>query len=215
MFCYQCEQTAKGEGCTKIGVCGKQPDVAALQDLLIYSVKGLSQVAVAAGKVGVRDPEVDKFVCEAIFSTLTNVDFDPDRFVDLIGESVRLRNTLKEKVQAAGGSVDASDGPVTFVPADTKDAMVAQAEAVGINADPSMNEDLRSLRELLIYGIKGLAAYTDHARILGQTDDAVFDFIHEGMAGTALKSSRPSSTVISSTSAIEWPLKWISSVSRL
>jgi len=184
MFCYQCEQTAKGEGCTKIGVCGKQPDVAALQDLLIYSVKGLSQVAVAAGKVGVRDSEVDKFACEAIFSTLTNVDFDPDRFVDLIGESVRLRNSLKEKVQAAGGSVEASDGPVTFVSADTKEAMVAQGEAVGVNADPSMNEDLSSLRELLIYGIKGLAAYTDHARILGQTDDAVFDFIHEGMAAT-------------------------------
>ena len=184
MFCYQCEQTAKGEGCTKIGVCGKQPDVAALQDLLIYSVKGLSQVAVAAGKVGVRDSEVDKFACEAIFSTLTNVDFDPDRFVDLIGESVRLRNSLKEKVQAAGGSVEESDGPVTFVSADTKEAMVAQGEAVGVNADPSMNEDLSSLRELLIYGIKGLAAYTDHARILGQTDDAVFDFIHEGMAAT-------------------------------
>jgi len=112
------------------------------------------------------------------------VDFDPDRFVDLIGESVRLRNSLKEKVQAAGGSVEASDGPVTFVSADTKEAMVAQGEAVGVNADPSMNEDLRSLRKLLIYGIKGLAAYTDHARILGQTDDAVFDFIHEGMAAT-------------------------------
>ncbi|CAB5144161.1 Hydroxylamine reductase (EC [Olavius algarvensis associated proteobacterium Delta 3] len=184
MFCYQCEQTAKGEGCTKIGVCGKQPDVAALQDLLIYSVKGVAQVAVAAGKAGVRDPEVDRFACEAIFSTLTNVDFDPDRFVDLIGEAVRLRDALKDKVQAAGGSIKASAGPVTFVPADTKDALVAQGEAVGVNADPSMNEDLRSLRELLTYGIKGLAAYADHARILGQTDDAVFDFIHEGMAAT-------------------------------
>jgi len=184
MFCYQCEQTAKGEGCTKIGVCGKQPDVAALQDLLIYSVKGISQVAVAAGKVGIRDPEVDKFVCEAVFSTLTNVDFDPDRFVDLVNESVQLRNTLKEKVQAAGGSVEASDGPVTFVPADTKDAMVAQGEAVGVNADPSMNEDLHSLRELLVYGLKGVAAYADHARILGQSDEAVYDFIYEAMAAT-------------------------------
>jgi len=184
MFCYQCEQTAKGEGCTKIGVCGKQPDVAALQDLLIYSVKGVAQVAVAAGKAGVRDPEVDRFACEAIFSTLTNVDFDPDRFVDLIGEAVRLRDALKDKVQAAGGSIEASAGPVSFVPADTKDALLAQGEAVGVNADPAMNEDLRSLRELLTYGIKGLAAYADHARILGQTDDAVFDFIHEGMAAT-------------------------------
>jgi len=184
MFCYQCEQTAKGEGCTKIGVCGKQLDVAALQDLLTYTVKGISQVAVAAGKVGVRDPEVDRFVCEAIFSTLTNVDFDPDRFVELVGEAVRMRDALKDKVQAAGGSVEASDGPVAFVPADTKDALVAQGEAVGGNSDPSMNEDLRSLRELLIYGIKGVAAYADHARILGQTDPAVYDFIYEGMAAT-------------------------------
>ena len=184
MFCYQCEQTAKGEGCTKIGVCGKKPEVAALQDLLTYTVKGISQVAVAAGKSDVRDLEVDRFVCEAIFSTLTNVDFDPDRFVALIGEAVHLRDTLKEKVQAAGGSVEASDGPVTFVPADTTDALVAQGEGVGINSDPSMNEDLRSLRELLIYGIKGVAAYADHARILGQTDDAVYDFIYEAMAAT-------------------------------
>ena len=80
MFCYQCEQTSKGEGCTKIGVCGKQPEVAALQDLLIYTVKGLSQAAVAAEKAGVVDDSINRFTCEAIFSTLTNVDFDPDRF---------------------------------------------------------------------------------------------------------------------------------------
>ncbi len=90
MFCYQCEQTAKGEGCTNVGVCGKQPDVAALQDLLIYAVKGLSQYAVEGRKVGVSDNEVNKFTCEAIFSTLTNVDFDAERFVSLIKENVRL-----------------------------------------------------------------------------------------------------------------------------
>ena len=84
MFCFQCEQTAKGEGCTKIGVCGKQPEVAVLQDLLISAVKGLSQVAVAGRKVGVNDNKLDRFTCEAIFSTLTNVDFDPDRLVALI-----------------------------------------------------------------------------------------------------------------------------------
>ena len=88
MFCFQCEQTAKGEGCTKIGVCGKQPEVAALQDLLLYTVKGLSQVALAAGKTGLKDPEVDRFTAEAVFSTLTNVDFDADRFVALINTCV-------------------------------------------------------------------------------------------------------------------------------
>ena len=88
MFCYQCEQTAKGEGCTEIGVCGKQPDVAALQDLLNYVVKGLSQVAVEGRKVGVNDKEINQFTSKAIFSTLTNVDFDPERFVDLINEGV-------------------------------------------------------------------------------------------------------------------------------
>ena len=102
MFCYQCEQTAKGEGCTKIGVCGKQPDVAALQDLLTYVMKGLSLYAVEGRKVGVTDNEVNVFSCEALFSTLTNVDFDPDRLVHLINRTVELRDSLKEKVQAAG-----------------------------------------------------------------------------------------------------------------
>ncbi len=98
MFCYQCEQTAKGEACTKLGVCGKQPDVATLQDLLLYTVKGLSQVAVAANKAGISDAEVNKYACEAIFSTLTNVDFDADRFVALIQQGIQLREQLKSKV---------------------------------------------------------------------------------------------------------------------
>ena len=180
MFCYQCEQTAKGEGCTKIGVCGKQPDTAVLQDLLIYTVKGLSQVAVAARKAGISDPDVNKYTCEAIFSTLTNVDFDPDRFVALIKKGVELRDQLKSKV----GSADLGQGPVTFTPAGDKAGMVAQGETVGVMADESLNADIRSLRELLTYGFKGLAAYADHARILGQEDEAVYAFLHEGMAAT-------------------------------
>jgi hydroxylamine reductase len=183
MFCFQCEQTAKGEGCTKIGVCGKQPDTAALQDLLIYAVKGLSKVAVAAGKAGIRDPRVDKFTCEAIFSTLTNVDFDPDRFVAMIRECVQLRDDLKAKVEAAGTRVG-SDGPVGFVPGADRAAMVSQGEKVGIPSVDELDPDIRSLRELLVYGIKGLAAYADHARILGQEDEAVYRFVHEAMAAT-------------------------------
>ena len=178
MFCFQCEQTAKGEGCTKIGVCGKKPDVAALQDLLLYVVKGLSRAALAAKKAGVGTAEADKYTAEAVFSTLTNVDFDPDRFVALIKKGVALRDELKTKAPAGTG------GALDFQPAATKDEMVAQAEAFGVMADPNLNEDIRSLRELLTYGLKGVAAYADHARILGQEDETVYRFIYEGLAAT-------------------------------
>ena len=184
MFCFQCEQTAKGEGCTKIGVCGKRPEVAELQDLLIYAVKGLSHVAHAGRSVGVVDEAVNRFTCEAVFSTLTNVDFDPDRFVTLIRECVRLRDEMIERVRAAGGTVDTGLDAVTFTPAGDLEALVARGETVGVKVPPDLNEDVRSLRELLIYGIKGVAAYADHARILGQTDDKVEGFIHEAMAST-------------------------------
>ncbi len=103
MFCYQCEQAAKGQGCTVLGVCGKNAEVAALQDLLIYSLQGLSMFAVEGRKVGVSDRDVNVFTCEAAFSTLTNVDFDPDRLVKLIRRSVELREQCKEKVRQAGG----------------------------------------------------------------------------------------------------------------
>ncbi len=180
MFCYQCEQTAKGEGCTKIGVCGKQPDTAVLQDLLIYTVKGLSQVAVAARKAGISDPEVNKYTCEAIFSTLTNVDFDPERFVILIQQGVQYRDGLKARIGAAA----VAQGPAAFAPAVDRASLVAQGQGVGIMVDENLDTDIRSLRELLTYGVKGLAAYADHARILGQEDEAVYAFIHEAMAAT-------------------------------
>ena len=187
MFCYQCEQTAKGEGCTKVGVCGKQPEVAALQDLLLYAVKGLSLYAVEGRKAGVIDPEVNKFTCEAVFSTLTNVDFDAERFVSMINEAVRLRDSLKGKVSAAGGKVDLGEGPATFTPENTTDGLVAQGEKVGVQSDPNANPDILSLQQVLIYGLKGVAAYADHARILGQEDDKVYAFIHEGLAATLSK----------------------------
>jgi hydroxylamine reductase len=187
MFCFQCEQTAKGEGCTKIGVCGKKPEVAALQDLLIYVVKGLSLVAVAGRKAGIRDQEIDHFACEAIFSTLTNVDFDPGRFVELIRKTVNLRDELKAKVAAAGGNVDFPEGPANFTPESTLEGLVTQGEKVGVKSDPDINPDILSLQQLLIYGIKGVAAYADHAKILGKTDERIFDFIHEAMAATLNK----------------------------
>ena len=104
MFCYQCEQTAKGTGCTVLGVCGKKPEVAALQDLLLYTLMGLSQVAVEGRKVGVTDQDINRFTVRAAFSTLTNVDFDPKRFVELINQAAKKRDQLKEKVKAAGGN---------------------------------------------------------------------------------------------------------------
>jgi len=182
MFCFQCEQTAKGEGCTKIGVCGKQPEVAALQDLLIYAVKGLSQVALEAAKAGVSNPEAGKFSYEAIFSTLTNVDFDPQRFDALIRQCVAIREELKQAAGAAPGAYP--DGPATFTPAADLDGLIKQGEGAGVKANPDIDPDILSLRELLTYGIKGVAAYADHARILGQSDDEVTNFIYRALAAT-------------------------------
>jgi len=184
MFCYQCEQTAKGEGCTKAGVCGKQPDVAALQDLLIYALKGLSLYAVEGRKVGVNDEKVNVFTCEATFSTLTNVDFDAERFVSMISRCVELRDQLKEKVGSAGGKVDFPEAAAAFKLGATLEDLIKQGEAVGVKSDPEINPDILSLQQTLIYGIKGVAAYADHAKILGQEDDAVYAFIHEGLAAT-------------------------------
>jgi hydroxylamine reductase len=188
MFCYQCEQTAKGEGCTKVGVCGKSHEVATLQDLLVYALKGLSQYAVEGRKVGVVDSEVNRFTAEAAFSTLTNVDFDPDRFVELINQCVRLRDSLADKVKAAGGKTDFGDGPTVFKPGDTQEAMIAQGEKVGVKSDPSIDPDIHSLQQTIIYGLKGVCAYADHAQILGQEDEKVYAFIHEGLAATLDKS---------------------------
>jgi len=184
MFCYQCEQTAKGEGCTKIGVCGKQPEVAALQDLLIYTLKGLSLLAVEGRRVGVVDNEVNVFTCEAMFSTLTNVDFDPERFVRLIKRCVELRDQLRMKILAAGGKADFKEGPATFKPEKTLEGMIAQGETFGLKSDPDINPDILSLQHTLIFGIKGISAYADHAHILGQEDEAVYAFIHEALAAT-------------------------------
>jgi hydroxylamine reductase len=182
MFCYQCEQTAKGTGCTVLGVCGKQPEVAALQDLLLYTLMGLSQVAVAGRKVGVSDSDVNVFTVKAAFSTLTNVDFDPERFLALITEAVRKRDRLKAKVKAAGGKIDFSEGASTLVPKTTVEELIKQAEPFGLKSYPAATPDILSLMHTVLFGIKGVSAYADHALILGQQDDSVFAFVHEGLA---------------------------------
>jgi hydroxylamine reductase len=181
MFCNQCEQAAKGEGCKVTGVCGKQPDVAALQDLLIHGLQGLSLYAAAGRKAGLVDPEVNRFTCEALFSTLTNVDFDPERFVRLIQQAAELRQRLQEKVRAGGGQVAFEHPAASFIPAASLPELVRQGEAVAPNHHDA-NPDIQSLKQILLYGLKGVAAYADHARILGQEDDAVYAFVHKGLA---------------------------------
>ena len=181
MFCYQCEQTAKGTGCTVLGVCGKQPEVAALQDLLLYTLMGLSQVAVEGRKVGVSDNDVNIFTVKAAFSTLTNVDFDPERFLGLIREAADQREKLKAKVRAAGGKSDFS-GAAALAPAGTLEALVKQAEAFGLKSYPADSPDILSLKHTVLFGIKGVSAYADHAQILGREDESVYAYVHEGLA---------------------------------
>jgi len=181
MFCFQCEQTAKG-GCKSIGVCGKSPAASDLQDLLIHALQGLALYAVEGKKVGVNDPALGLFTCEAVFSTLTNVNFDPERLAALIRETVAHRKALRSKVAGAGGKVDFAEAAANFEPADDTAGMAAQGIQVSLTGDPAENEDIRSLKYTLLFGLKGLAAYADHARVLGQEDPAVYDFIHEALA---------------------------------
>ena len=187
MFCYQCEQAAKGEACVKMGVCGKDPEVSALQDLLVYALKGLSLYAVEGLKVGINDRKVNVFTLEALFSTLTNVNFDPDRFATWIHQCIQMRDQLRDKVRAQGGKVDFSDGPAIFKPEKGIEGLIAQGKKVGLKSDPTIDPDILSLQHTMLFGLKGLAAYADHAQILGQEDDRVYSFIHEALAATLRK----------------------------
>ncbi|MGQ9858185.1 MAG: hydroxylamine reductase [Thermodesulfobacteriota bacterium] len=181
MFCYQCEQTAKGEACTRMGVCGKEPQIAALQDLLVYAVQGLSQVATEARELGIVDSQVNRFTVEALFATLTNVDFDADRFEELIKRCVRLREELKAKVLAAGGRGDLG-GPAELKLGDSLEEMVAQGMELGLLSQEAEDADIRSLKHTTLFGIKGVAAYADHASILGKEDDEIYAYIHGTLA---------------------------------
>jgi hydroxylamine reductase len=185
MFCYQCEQTAKGEACVKAGVCGKDADVAALQDILVYALQGLSVVAVDARKAGIVERNADVFMTKALFSTLTNVDFDPARFVELIGKCVSLRDSLKDRAKKAAAGIDEKTAAVNFQPQSTVSGLVAQASIASLKADAAVNPDIQSLQHILLFGIKGVAAYADHAQILGQEDDNIYLFIQEALAAIA------------------------------
>jgi hydroxylamine reductase len=180
MFCYQCEQTAQGKGCNQMGVCGKNPEVAALQDLLIYALKGLSIVAVEGRKRGIYDREIDRFVCEATFATLTNVNFDPDRFVVMLHKTIAYRDRLNTLVKAK-----LPEDMTYFAPSEDIAELVKMGEKVGIKSEPDAGSDVHSLRWTLIFGLKGIAAYADHAAILGKEDENVYAFIEKGLAAAS------------------------------
>ncbi len=178
MFCNQCEQTARG-GCTKVGVCGKKSDVAALQDLLTYAIRGLSHLTVSGRSAGVNDADINRFSMKAIFSTLTNVNFDPVCLETLIREVVEKRKVLNGKIAGVGGNTLFDDPATTFEPENDIDGLVKQGEEIGLPIDWDRDEDVRSLQETTLYGIRGAAAYADHAAILGQEDDEIYASLQE------------------------------------
>lgn len=182
MFCYQCEQTAKGEGCTKAGVCGKQPDVAALQDLLLYVSEELSFLAKEGLKQGLVDSGTNLLVVDALFHTLTNVDFDPERLKTMIERVAAARNDLAAKLAAKGSEVKLPDGKEPTKPAETIEGLVKQGEAVGLQNLKNENPDITSLMHTLIFGLKGVAAYAYHATLLGKEDDTVYSFTHDALS---------------------------------
>jgi hydroxylamine reductase len=187
VYCYQCEQTAHGNGCTKSGVCGKDPRVAALQDLLVHATKGLAMYAHRARELGVTDRGIDVATIEALFTTVTNVDFDPERVAAWVRRISDLRDRAKAQYEAAcaraGRAPEKLGGPAAFSPAATLDGLVEQGEAVGIQTRKArLGEDVTGLQELLTYGLKGMAAYADHAQILGQEDEGVYGFFHEALS---------------------------------
>ncbi len=155
MYCYQCEQAAKGTGCTKVGVCGKDPETAALQDLLIHTAKGVSMYAHRARALGAIDRDADVFVIEALFTTVTNVNFDPERVAELIRKGSAARDRVKKLYQdASKGSAEELAGPATLEPAGDLASLVKQGEEVSIDRRmQKLGEDITGLQELMLYGL--------------------------------------------------------------
>lgn len=182
MFCYQCEQTAKGLGCDKVGICGKQPDVAALQDLLVRMVSELSYFAREAKKYGLNtDRETNLLAIEALFHTLTNVDFDPDRLKLMLALVAAKRDLLIGQVAAKGGTSTLPGGKSPTKPEATPEGLVRQGEEVGFKVVRNENPDIASLMHTLIFGLRGVAAYAYHAALLHKEDAVVYDFIYESL----------------------------------
>ena len=184
MFCYQCEQTAKGTGCTVQGVCGKDAQTAALQDLLLHATKGLAAWAHRARQLGARDPQIDVFMIEALFSTVTNVNFDPTRLTGLIrraGELLtRAKDMYEEACRKTGTDPESIGGPAAWTAAEDTADLLEQAQEAGVaRRRERLGDEATGLQELILYGLKGAAAYADHAQILGKEDEEVYGSFHE------------------------------------
>lgn len=182
MFCFQCEQTIGGKGCTKAGNCGKDAEVAVLQDLLIYQLKGISFYAEKLLEKGIKiDDETDKFMMDASFSTLTNVNFDPERFIQYLREAEEIKKNLKNGVGEISEEIPEA---AKYELPEKKEEMLEDAKKAGIMYDQHLDADIRSLREMLIYGMKGMGAYGHHAHVLGYKDETVSKFFYKGFAAT-------------------------------
>lgn len=182
MFCYQCQEAAKNTGCTIQGVCGKSADVANLQDLLIYLSKGISHYTVRLREMGVESNDVNKFIVDALFMSITNANFDKERFVTKIGQAIDLREAVRALFTAKGGNISEITFEGAFWASKNVEEMEQKATEVGVLA--TENEDVRSLRELTIYGLKGMAAYAEHAFNLGHEDKDVHAFIQKALVDT-------------------------------
>jgi hydroxylamine reductase len=186
MFCNQCEQAAKGTACTIVGVCGKDDETSDLQDLLVHQAKGVSQYANRAALLGKSDETVDRFVIEALFVTVTNVSFDAERIEEMLIKGTRIKNLARELYQKAcviaGQRPEVIEGPALFTPASDRTELFKQAASVSFQARrDAVGVDAGALEELILYGVKGMAAYADHALILGRSDDEVNAFFHESL----------------------------------
>ena len=181
MFCYQCEQTAGGKGCTKMGVCGKTPEIAALQDLLIYQIKGISCYAKEIVEKGENiDKSIVIFIENSLFTTLTNVNFDADVHVEMLRESQKIKETLRRKV----GKIKNDTEHATYNLSESKAEMLMDAKKAGIMYDKDLDPDIRSLRQTIVYGLKGISAYGHQARELGYYDDQVDNFYIRALEAT-------------------------------
>lgn len=186
MFCYQCEQAGKGTGCTEFGACGKDPETAALQDLLVYVAQGISQYAHRARQHGIIDHDADVFVMEALFTTITNVNFDPKRLEALLRKAAGIKESLRKEYAAVCKGehvkIEELQGPALWTPAADLGGLIRQGEAVSIEKrTAALGADIAGTQDLILLGLKGTAAYADHALVLGKEDDSFYAFMHEAL----------------------------------
>lgn len=193
MFCFQCQEACKDTGCVIRGVCGKDAQVANLQDLLIYLLKGIALCNLKAKKAGIKDERVDQFITESLFSTITNVNFDQEYFQNRIKAGLKIRDTIKTRLLEENLVRKENLHDTILWTAETLEEFEEKAKTVGVLA--TEDEDIRSLRELLIYGLKGMAAYAEHARILGYSNDEIYTFIQETLVATLDDSLTPDELV--------------------